>query len=57
VQPFHAWQMLCAYGVKEVYYRDDYPESEANLIAERYGIQLEQLIDYPQVATSLDQIQ
>jgi dCMP deaminase len=50
-------QMLCAYGVKEVYYRDDYPESEANLIAERYGIQLEQLIDYPQVATSLDQIQ
>jgi dCMP deaminase len=50
-------QMLCAYGVKEVYYRDDYPESEANLIAERYGIQLEQLIDYPQVATSMDQIQ
>ena len=50
-------QMLCAYGVKDVYYRDDYPESEANLIAERYGIQLEQLIDYPQVATSMDQIQ
>ena len=22
-------QMLCAYGVKEVYFRDDYPESEA----------------------------
>jgi dCMP deaminase len=27
-------QMLCAYGVKEVYYRDDYPESEADAIAQ-----------------------
>lgn len=47
-------QMLCAYGVKEVYYRDNYIESEADLIAERYGIQLVQLVDYPQVATPLD---
>ncbi len=42
-------QMLCAYGVKEVYYRDDYPESEADLIAARYGIQLVQMTDYPQI--------
>lgn len=47
-------QMLCAYGVKEVYYRDDYPESEANAIAERYSIQLVQLIDYPQVVSPFD---
>ena len=47
-------QMLCAYGVKEVYYRDNYIESEADLIAERYGIQLVQLVDYPQVVTPLD---
>lgn len=42
-------QMLCAYGVKEVYYRDDYPESEADLIAARYGIQLVRMTDYPQI--------
>lgn len=42
-------QMLCAYGVKEVYFRDDYPESEADAIAGRYGIPLVQLADYPQV--------
>ena len=42
-------QMLCAYGVKEVYYRDDYPESEADLIAARYSIQLVQMTDYPQI--------
>jgi dCMP deaminase len=45
-------QMLCAYGVKEVYYRDDYPESEADLIAARYGIQLKQLLDYPHMVSS-----
>lgn len=45
-------QMLCAYGVKEVYYRDDYPESEADLIAGRYGIQLKQLLDYPHTVSS-----
>lgn len=42
-------QMLCAYGVKEVYFRDDYPESEADAIAGRYGIPLVQLADYPQI--------
>ena len=47
-------QMLCAYGVKEVYYRDDYPESEANAIAQRYGIALVNLTDYPQIVSGLD---
>lgn len=42
-------QMLCAYGVKEVYFREDYPGSEADAIAERYGICLTQLIEFPQV--------
>lgn len=48
-------QMLCAYGIKEVYYRDDYPESEADAIARRYSIQLVQLTDYPQVVSPFDQ--
>jgi dCMP deaminase len=47
-------QMLCAYGVKEVYYRDDYPGSEADAIAMRYNIQLVQLSDYPSVIAELD---
>ncbi len=42
-------QMLCAYGIKEVYYRDEYLESEADAIASRYSIQLVRLTDYPQV--------
>ncbi|QQL44394.1 deoxycytidylate deaminase [Sulfuriroseicoccus oceanibius] len=40
-------QMLCAYGVKEIYYRDDYPASEADHLAELYGIKLQQVTDYP----------
>ena len=47
-------QMLCAYGIKEVYYRDDYPDSEADLIAQKYGIDLIQLRDYPQVVSLVD---
>jgi dCMP deaminase len=47
-------QMLCAYGVKEVYYRDDYPESEGDAIAQRYGIALVRLTDYPQIVSGLD---
>jgi dCMP deaminase len=42
-------QMLCAYGVKEVYFGEDYPESEADAIAARYGIPLVKLTDFPQV--------
>ena len=48
-------QMLCAYGVKEVYFREDYPESEANAIAARYGIPLLQITDYPQTISKCDQ--
>lgn len=48
-------QMLCAYGVKEVYFRDDYPESEADAIAGRYGIPLIHLADYPQIIAPSDQ--
>ncbi|MES2996996.1 MAG: deoxycytidylate deaminase [Verrucomicrobiota bacterium] len=40
-------QTLCAYGVREVYYRDAYQISEAPLIAGMYGIILEQISDFP----------
>ena len=42
-------QMLCAYGIKEVYFREPYPDSEAASIAERYGVQLIQLTEFPQI--------
>ncbi len=42
-------QMLCAYGVREVYYRDAYPGSEAAAICERYGIHLSQITGYPEI--------
>jgi dCMP deaminase len=42
-------QMLCAYGIQEIYYRDEYPASEANLLAELYGVQLVQLTQYPHI--------
>ena len=40
-------QMLCAYGIQEIYFRDDYPGSEAPELAELYGIRLLQVTDYP----------
>ena len=40
-------QMLCAYGIEEVYYRDDYDKSDADMIAELYGVKLTQITDYP----------
>ena len=43
-------QMLCAYSVEEIYFRDDYEASEANVIAELYGVKLQQLTDYPYVS-------
>ena len=36
-------QALCAHGVKEIYYREDYPKSDAKEIARTYGITLTQL--------------
>lgn len=47
-------QMICAYGVKEVYFRDDYPESEADAIADLYSIPLIQMTDYPVIVSPLD---
>jgi len=43
-------QMLCVYGVKEIYYRDAYPDSDAKEICRLYGIHLEQLTEYPKMA-------
>lgn len=40
-------QTLCAYGIKEVYYRDVYHESHASEIAEVYGVLLERVSEYP----------
>ncbi|MBU6327525.1 MAG: deoxycytidylate deaminase, partial [Verrucomicrobia bacterium] len=41
-------QTLCAYGVKQVYYRDIYHQSDAPEIAETYGILLAQVEEFPQ---------
>jgi dCMP deaminase len=38
-------QTLCAYGIKEIYYRVAYLESDAPEIAKIYGIILEQVED------------
>ena len=40
-------QMLCAYNVEEIYFRDAYAASEADQIAELYGVRLQQITDYP----------
>lgn len=45
-------QMLCAYGVKQVYYGEDYPESEADAISAIYGVQLIQIEHLPFVITA-----
>jgi dCMP deaminase len=36
-------QTLCAYGIKEIYYRDFYSQSDAPEIAALYGVKLEQV--------------
>ncbi len=40
-------QMLCAYGVKEIYYGENYPDSEADAISAIYGVQLIQMDSLP----------
>ena len=40
-------QTLCAYGIKEIYYRDVYAESAACEIAATYGIVFERITEYP----------
>jgi len=40
-------QTLCAYGIKEIYFRDIYHESDAPEIAALYHVKLEQITDFP----------
>lgn len=40
-------QTLCAYGIEEIYYDEIYKESFAPIIAEKYGVKLEQITQYP----------
>ena len=42
-------QTLCAYGVEEIYYAEEYKASDANEIAQTYGVKLEQVTDFPMV--------
>jgi dCMP deaminase len=44
-------QMLCAYGIEEIYYRDEYEESDADEICRRYRIKLARLTDYPLISS------
>lgn len=44
-------QMLCAYGIKEIYFRDRYEKSEAEEICRLYDVDLVQLTDYPLIST------
>jgi dCMP deaminase len=39
--------MPCAYGIREIYYREVYHASDAPEIAKLYGIKLEQITDFP----------
>ena len=40
-------QTLCAYGIKEIYYREIYHVSDAPEIASLYNVKLEQVSDFP----------
>lgn len=40
-------QTLCAYGIREVYYCEDYQASHAPEVAALYGVKLEQVTDFP----------
>ena len=42
-------QMLCAYGVREVYFHEAYPGSEARAICDKYGIHLHQILNSPEL--------
>ena len=44
-------QMLCAYGIQEVYFRDDYEASDADEIARVYGIRLAQVTEFPMIGS------
>lgn len=40
-------QALCAHGVKKIYYGEEYKQSEAPLLAEKYDVKLIYVKDYP----------
>ena len=40
-------QMLCAYGIKEIYFREIYHVSNAPEIAALYQVKLEQVTEFP----------
>jgi dCMP deaminase len=40
-------QTLCAYGVEEIYYEEEYHASDAREIAATYGVKLEQVTNFP----------
>lgn len=40
-------QMLCAYQIEEIFYRDEYERSDADAIALMYGVKLTRITDYP----------
>jgi dCMP deaminase len=42
-------QMLCAYGVREIYYGEDYVDSEATALSQLYDVALIQMVDYPMI--------
>lgn len=42
-------QTLCAYGVKEIYYRDVYQASDAPEIAALYGVRIERVTNFPEI--------
>ncbi len=46
-------QTLCAYGIREIYYRDIYKASDAPEIARLYGIRLERVESHPGVEATL----
>jgi dCMP deaminase len=47
-------QTLCAYGIKEIYYKEIYHASDATEIAKLYDIKLEQISDFPMSTGSED---
>ncbi len=44
-------QTLCAYGVKEIYYEEEYMASDAQEIAKVYGVKLLQVSSFPKAVS------
>jgi dCMP deaminase len=40
-------QTLCAYGVEEIYYEEEYKASDAKEVAAIYGVKLKQVVSFP----------